>query len=295
MDFKQKYQSFIDIINKYLDEYFTMEDLLEKSIYDSMKYSLMAGGKRVRPVLSIAVCDMLEGNVKEIIPFACAVEMIHTYSLIHDDLPSMDNDDYRRGRLTNHKVYGEALAILAGDGLLNSAFELMLEACTNGGNLPQKIKAMTIIANASGPKGMIAGQVIDMESENKEVSSDILERMHNCKTGALIKAPVLASAVVSNASQEELIQLERFAANLGLAFQIKDDILDIEGNSQKLGKNIGSDEANKKSTFVSIYGLEKSKEMLHRITGEAIESLSLFGTKGDFLRSFAHYLLIREN
>ncbi|MFZ5985792.1 MAG: polyprenyl synthetase family protein [Bacillota bacterium] len=296
MNFKQKFESFVDIINDSLDKCIMEKDLPEKTIYSSMRYSLMAGGKRLRPVLALAVCEMLDGEIHEVVPFACAVEMIHTYSLIHDDLPAMDNDDYRRGRLTNHKVYGEAMAILAGDGLLNSAFELMAQTMTKDtGSLERKAKAVTVIAGASGVNGMIAGQVIDLESEGKEISADILGRMHKCKTGALIKAPVVSSAVLCGAGEEEIRSLESFAENLGLAFQIKDDILDIEGSTEKLGKKVGSDISNKKSTFVSLYGLEPSKKMLSQITDKAVESLERFGEKAWFLNSLAQYLVLREN
>lgn len=296
MEFKQQFNKYVDIINDSLDRYVTEEDIPEKPVFSSMRYSLMAGGKRLRPVLSLAVCDMLGGKTDEVLPFACAVEMIHTYSLIHDDLPAMDNDDYRRGRLTNHKVYGEALAILSGDGLLNIAFEIMIKSMVESSmNLEQKAKAAAVIVNASGVKGMIAGQVIDLESEDKEISVDILNRMHKCKTGELIKAPVISAAVLCGAKEDDISNLECFAENLGLAFQIKDDILDVEGDTEKLGKKVGSDESNKKSTYVSLYGLEESKKLLSEITDKAIMSLSRFGEKAVFLKSLAEYLVVREN
>jgi len=295
MEFKEKQKRYQDIVNNFLEECIKENELIEKSIYSAMRYSLLAGGKRLRPVLSLAVTDMLGGSIDEVLPFACAIEMIHTYSLIHDDLPAMDNDDYRRGRLTNHKVYGEALAILAGDGLLNMAFELMLEnASRNFSNLENKVKAMAYIAKSSGVRGMIGGQVVDIESENTEVSVETLEYMHRCKTGALIKAPVVSAAIICNATKEELQDLEKYAEGIGLAFQIKDDILDVEGSTEKLGKRVGSDEVNKKTTYVSLYGLEKSKSMLKQTTNEAIKSLQRFGTKADFLKELAEYLVIRE-
>jgi len=296
MNFKDQLEEYVVLVNEYLDKYVVEKDLPEKSIYSAMRYSLLAGGKRLRPVLSLAVCDMLGGRREDVLPFACAVEMIHTYSLIHDDLPAMDNDDYRRGRLTNHKVYGEALAILAGDGLLNLAFELLLESILKSNeNRDLKIRAAAIIAKASGVKGMIAGQVIDLESENKKIPSDILDRMHRCKTGALIKAPVVSSAVLCGADEDSVKKLECFAQNLGLAFQIKDDILDVEGSLEKLGKKTGSDAQNEKSTYVSLYGLENSKNMLNEITEKAVIILKDFGEKAVFLEELAKYLVNRDN
>ena len=301
MDFNTCYGKFVSEVEKYLKEY--MVELsenntkcYEKTIYDAMSYSLMAGGKRLRPVLALAVCDMLEGRAEEVMPYACAIEMIHTYSLIHDDLPAMDNDDYRRGRLTNHKVYGEAIAILAGDALLNYAYELMLtRTLKNSDNLHGKVKAMEIIASAAGASGMIAGQVVDLESEEKKISSDVLEYMHKRKTGALIKAPILAAAALCNANDTYTKALEVYGEKIGLAFQIKDDILDVEGDFESLGKAIGSDEANEKSTFVTLYGLEESREMLNKITKEAIESIEIFGERGQLLKQLAEYLVNRNN
>lgn len=295
MNFKEKQISYAEIVNDFLESYIKENELLEKSVYSAMRYSLLAGGKRLRPVLSLAVCDMLGGELNEILPFACAIEMIHTYSLIHDDLPAMDNDDYRRGKPTNHKMYGEALAILAGDGLLNMAFELMLDSTSNNcNNIENKVRAMSYIAKSSGTRGMIGGQVIDTESENKEVPFETLEYMHRCKTGALIKAPVMSAAIICKASEEDLRSLEAYAGNLGLAFQIKDDILDVEGSTEKLGKKVGSDESNKKTTYVSLYGLEKSKQMLKETTEQAIKSIEKFGTNATFLKELAEFLIVRE-
>lgn len=307
MEFNEKYNLWLDVINDKLQKYVVEKDVPQQSIYTAMKYSLMAGGKRLRPILSLAVCEMLHGDINTVIPFACAIEMIHTYSLIHDDLPAMDNDDYRRGRLTNHKVFGEAKAILAGDALLNYAFEIMLEACmqdhyssveekTNIGVLPvqNKIKAMKIIADASGVSGMIGGQIVDLESENKQISADMLHYMHKYKTGALIKAPILSAAALCGANEEQIKYLEEYAENIGLGFQIKDDILDIEGNFETLGKAVGSDVANQKSTFVTIYGLDESKKMLVDITNKSINVLRKFGDEAQFLVNLSNYLLTRE-
>jgi geranylgeranyl diphosphate synthase type II len=299
MDFRDKLNSYIEMVNSALKEYIKVSERPEKKIYSAMEYSILAGGKRLRPVLALAVCDMLNGDENDVLPYACAVEMIHTYSLIHDDLPSMDNDDYRRGRLTNHKVFGEAMAVLAGDSLLNYAFEIMLDDAVKGEqsvlSLSKKVKAMDIIAKSSGARGMIGGQVVDLESEGKEITAEVLEYMHRCKTGALIKAPIMAAAVICNADKDTMFSLEKFAVNLGLAFQIKDDILDVEGNSEMMGKTVGSDEGNNKSTFVSLHGLEKSKVLLNKVTDEAISSISELGDKAAFLVQLAEYLVKREN
>jgi geranylgeranyl diphosphate synthase type II len=296
MDFKKQLEEYTSLVNEYLDRYVVEKELPERSVYTSMRYSLLAGGKRLRPVLALAVCDMLGGKREEVLPFACAVEMIHTYSLIHDDLPAMDNDDYRRGRLTNHKVYGEALAILAGDGLLNLAFEVMLESILKSQeNQEFKVRAAAVIAKASGVEGMIAGQVIDLESENKKVAAEILDRMHRHKTGALIKAPVVSAAVLCGVSEDSINKLECFAQNIGLAFQIKDDILDVEGSLEKLGKKTGSDAQKEKSTYVTLYGLEKSIKLLNEITEEAVMTLKDFGEKAVFLEKLAKYLVNRDN
>ncbi len=296
MDFNTKYSYFLDLVGKYLDETIIGKDTPEKTIYDAMKYSLMAGGKRIRPVLSLGVCEMLEGNLDDVMPYACGIEMIHTYSLIHDDLPAMDNDDYRRGRLTSHKVYGEAVAVLAGDALLNFAFETMLgHTIKSCNNINLKVRAMEIIANASGASGMIGGQVVDLESEGRSITKETLNYMHKCKTGALIKASVMSAAVISGADETTAGCLEEFSELIGLAFQIKDDILDVEGNLDTMGKKGGSDASNNKSTFVTLYGLEESKKMLDEVNKRAILNLEGFGEKAEFLKNMAIYIGQRKN
>jgi geranylgeranyl diphosphate synthase, type II len=296
MNFKENFNNMVDLVNKALDSYLPEKDAPEKNVYNAMRYSLLCGGKRLRPVLALAVTEMLGGDIDETLPFACALEMIHTYSLIHDDLPAMDNDDYRRGRLTNHKVYGEAIAILAGDALLNYAIELMLEYTIKSGDcLNQKLRTMEIIAKAAGTSGMIGGQVVDMESEGKTIPTDLLKFMHEHKTGAMIEASILSAAVLNNASQETLAHLTEYAESIGLAFQIKDDILDVEGDSITMGKKSGSDESNNKSTFVTIYGIEDSKKMLDSVTNSAIRAIDVFGEKGLFLKDLANYLVYRKN
>jgi geranylgeranyl diphosphate synthase, type II len=295
MDFKEQYHDYVITIDQYLDDVLKpQKDRPEQVIFEAMRYSLLAKGKRIRPVLALAVCDLFSLSKNEVLPFAAAIEMIHSYSLIHDDLPAMDNDDLRRGMPTNHKVYGEAVAILAGDGLLNFAFEHMSMALATRERLEEKIKAFQLISKASGVFGMISGQVIDMISENKAIDGDVLERMHQLKTGALISAPILAAATICRASEDEWQALLKFSANLGLAFQIKDDILDVEGTKEMLGKNVGMDQNQQKSTFISIYGLNQSKEMLEKTTNEAILALDCFGEKSTFLVSVANFLLKRE-
>jgi len=299
LKFEDKMKLLSETVNVALDRYIVEKETPEKIIYQAIKYSIMAGGKRLRPVLALAVCEMLEGNVADVLPYACAIEMIHTYSLIHDDLPAMDNDDYRRGRLTSHKIYGEAIAILAGDALLNYSFEIMLSDIASGNNnqvdILRKVNAMKLIANSAGTNGMIGGQVVDLQSEEKQISSETLEYIHRCKTGALIKAPIMAAATICKADEKVLKALEKYAENIGLAFQVKDDILDVEGNSQKMGKKAGSDADNNKATFVTLYGLEKSKEMLKNITEEAVRSIEFFGEKSEFLIELCEYLLKRDH
>lgn len=291
MDFLLEFEKKINITEQYLSKYFTENDNHQKSIYDAMKYSLMSGGKRIRPVLALSCCELFGGG-EEVMPFACALEMIHTYSLIHDDLPCMDNDDLRRGKPTNHVVYGEALALLAGDGLLTRAFEVALQ---NSELLPNiTVDALKIIASAAGTEGMIGGQVIDMESEEKEIDSVTLMTMHLHKTGALIMAAAKLGALIGGGTKEDLLNMESFSRYIGIAFQIKDDILDVEGSVELLGKPIGSDSINNKTTFVTLYGMEQAKKMLLDYTNKAIEVISEYGEKAEFLKEFASYLLSRD-
>jgi geranylgeranyl diphosphate synthase type II len=296
MNYENIFDNYINLINKELENFLPKVCDTDKTIEQAMAYSLFSGGKRIRPVLMLAVCDMFSYDLSDAISFACAIEMIHTYSLIHDDLPAMDNDDLRRGKPTNHKVYGEGMAILAGDALLNKAFEVMIESIVKDPqNAHKKALAMNIVAISSGLNGMIGGQVIDLESEGVKTSEETLRRMHSLKTGALLKAPVLAAAFLAEVSQEEKNILGSYASNIGLAFQIKDDILDVEGETEKIGKKCGSDVNNNKSTFVSLHGLEKSKMLLRNITNEAITQIEYFGTKNFFLKELALRLSERIN
>ena len=250
MNFKEQMTEYIELVNKQLEEYVPKKNNLQNSIYEAMRYSLLAGGKRIRPVLSLGVCDMLGGDIREALPFACALECIHTYSLIHDDLPCMDNDDLRRGRPTNHKVFGEATALLAGDSLLNLAFEIMSSAGIESGKTVEIIKT---VSNLSGTEGMIGGQVVDLlYEESNDATQEVLEYIHKHNTGALILAATLIGAICGEATEREREKIVEFAQNLGLAFQIKDDILDFIGDEELLGKPVGSDEENNKTTLFSV-------------------------------------------
>lgn len=296
MDFKTKLGKWNELINDELKRYNVTLEGPGSDICKAMEYSLMAGGKRLRPVLALAVCELLDGEYNDVLPYACAIEMIHTYSLIHDDLPAMDNDDYRRGLPTSHKVFGEAIAILAGDALLNRAFEVMLESTVeNAGNREARLKAMQLIAESAGAKGMVRGQVIDLESEGAAVGKETLECMHKCKTGALIKAPVLAAALICGASEADCGRLSRYAENIGLAFQIKDDIMDVKGSPEKMGKAVGKDAARNKTTYATLYGTDEAERLLCRAVENATDALGDFGEKADFLRKLAIFIKDRNN
>ncbi len=252
------YDEYKEIVEKHLMDFIPNIDNKSISLYESMKYSLMAGGKRLRPVLLLASCEFAGGNLREAVPYACAIEYIHTYSLIHDDLPAMDNDDLRRGLPTNHKVYGEALAILAGDGLLTCAFEAIAKDMMMVYDEPEKIKkrvnAAYEIAKGSGCQGMVAGQVSDIEAENAVASREMLEYIHLNKTGALIRAAVKSGLYLGNPDDEMIDNMEKYAENLGLAYQIADDILDVVGNPEEMGKSMGSDLKKNKNTYPSVNG-----------------------------------------
>ncbi len=293
MDFFKELEEKIIEVNKSLDKYIEEKEYPQATIYKAMNYSLSAGGKRIRPVIMLSAAELISGNYDGVMPFACALEMIHTYSLIHDDLPCMDNDDLRRGKPTNHKVFGEAIAVLAGDALLNKAFETILKNSQMSPNMT--LAAMNEIAISSGTEGMIGGQVIDIESENKQIDAVTLMTLHINKTGALIMTAAKVGALLGGGTREDLLTLEEFARYLGIAFQIKDDILDVEGSAEVLGKNIGTDAQKQKSTFVSIYGLEQSKRILEDYTQKAIDALSVYGDRSEFLIELAKFLLDREN
>jgi geranylgeranyl diphosphate synthase type II len=290
-DFEQYYDSRKKLVNNFLEK--RMEKRGISNVDDTMKYSLLAGGKRLRPILLMATADALGANGYDYLPAACALEMIHTYSLIHDDLPCMDNDDYRRGRLTNHKVFGEAMALLAGDGLLTLAFEVMSEQ--------RNVKPSTLVevihetAMCAGNFGMVGGQALDLEAEGKKISAKELKTLHEGKTGAMFIAAIRGGAHLAGATDEQLLALTHFAELIGLAFQIEDDILDVTGTQEELGKPIGSDDKNEKSTYVTLYGLDKAREMSEQTTQEALQCLDMFGEKAEALRELAKMMCHRRN
>ena len=283
---ERTYNDYKEIINKHLLDFIPVIDNKSISLYDSMKYSLQAGGKRLRPVLLMAACEFAGGDIKDAIPYAAAIEYIHTYSLIHDDLPAMDNDDLRRGLPTNHKVYGEALAILAGDGLLNTAFEAMAKDMMlyfdDPAQLPKRMKAAYEIAKGAGVRGMVAGQVSDIESEEADISNEMLFYIHLNKTGALIKAAIRAGLYLGNPDPEMIDRMDIYAENLGLSFQIVDDILDVVGNTEELGKNVGQDEKDHKNTYTSINGLDKAYETLNELSDKALDAISDYYDNAEF-------------
>ena len=265
-----------------------------ESIHEAMRYSLLAGGKRLRPVLVMAAAEAVGGDRHTILPFAIAAELIHTYTLIHDDLPALDNDDLRRGKPTNHKVFGEAIAILAGDALLTQAFIIMTRAAGMETVPPECIlKATHEMAGALGSTGMIGGQVVDLESEGKRINSETLEYIHIYKTGFLIRACIRCGGVLSQASKGQLSSLSSFGAHIGLAFQIIDDILDITGDQEKLGKDIGSDLTKNKATYPALYGLEESKRKAEELVEESIDCLNEFDDRADPLREIARFFVQR--
>ncbi len=267
-------------------------------IFDAMHYSVTAGGKRLRPILMNETFTMFGGKSDVIEPFMAAIEMIHTYSLVHDDLPAMDNDMLRRGKPTTHAVYGEAMGVLAGDALLNYAFETALDALdAENADVVAITTALRILARKAGVFGMIGGQVVDVESEKKqlEISEEKLRFIYELKTGALIEASMMIGAALAGATEEEIEAVESVASKIGMAFQIQDDILDVIGDEAKLGKPIGSDERNQKSTYVTFAGIEKSKQEVKRLTDEAIDKLNSLPYKNEFLVELLNYLVYRDN
>lgn len=283
------------IIDSFLLNYFKQE-CKPVVLQEAMLYSLFAGGKRLRPVLALASYEACGGYAEDIVPYAATLELVHTYSLIHDDLPSMDNDDFRRGKPTNHKVYGEAIAILAGDALLTEAFSI-LSGTPRPSNIKDKriIEMIQEISAAAGVNGMVAGQVQDILSENKQPDGQALEFIHTRKTAALIRASVQLGPILCDSNREVRAALSHYGNSVGLAFQIIDDILDIEGNPEDLGKPVGSDERINKMTYPRVYGMEKSREIAEQLISEGISSLSAFSSDADPLREIARYLLIRKN
>lgn len=265
-------------------------------LFDAMMYSVADGGKRIRPVLTLAFCEACSGDIRAALPFAAAIEMIHSYSLVHDDLPCMDNDDMRRGKPSCHKKYGETNALLAGDALLTLAFETALKE-TKGVVVPgdRVVKAARALANAAGAEGMVGGQIIDLMSENKRNGLEKLKVMDALKTGALIRAASEMGCIIAGATEEQLSAARTYSEAVGLAFQIQDDILDITSSSEELGKPVGSDLENDKSTYVALLGLEESAKLVDKLTKDAQDALEIFGEKGEFLKELGESLAKRRN
>lgn len=271
LDFAEQTTLYRNYIEDYLGSCFLYDSEPQKSLFDSMRYSLLAGGKRLRPIFVFDFCRMCGGDWRNAAAFAAAVEMIHTYSLIHDDLPCMDNDDYRRGRLTNHKVYGEDIAVLAGDALLTAAFSFLTKAPFSA---ETRIKAVEVLSECAGELGMVGGQVLDMQSEERKCTEQEVLDIQTRKTGALIRASCILGVLAATGEERQLCAAEVFANNLGLAFQIRDDMLDVIGNESELGKAVGVDKS--KNTFVNLFGLEKCDDLVHKHTEKAIEQLNNF-------------------
>ncbi|MBI5185342.1 MAG: polyprenyl synthetase family protein [Nitrospinae bacterium] len=293
MDIKSYMNEMKGLVDKALEEYLPEDAEIPEPLKSSMRYSLFAGGKRLRPALAIAASDAAGGRRENALPFAAALEMIHTYTLIHDDLPSLDDDDLRRGKKTNHKVFGEAMAILAGDALQTYAFQLMTDRSKV--DVPAEIilQASHELAVAIGAEGTVAGQVVDLESEGKSIDAETMEYIHARKTGKLIKASIRGGALLGGSGGEELEAMAAFGEGIGLAFQIIDDILDIEGTDEALGKDAGSDLEKGKATYPSIFGIEKSREIASGLVESSIAKLSLLGERAEPLREIARYFLSR--
>ncbi len=296
MDFQQEMKARKEMVESALDRLLPGSETEPVSIHQAMRYAVLNGGKRLRPILVMEGARLGGKDMAQVLPLACAVELIHCFSLVHDDLPAMDDDDLRRGKPTCHKVFGEAMAILAGDALLARAFELSTYMLQDP-SVPAEnvLRAWNELAAATGSQGMIAGQVIDLESENKIVDGTTLRVMHQKKTGALIKAALKSGAIVSGAGEEKLRALEEFAGHFGLAFQITDDILDVEGDEKITGKRAGSDAAGNKATYVSVFGLSRAKEMAEECIAQAVKSLDIFGEDGWFLKEMARSVLGRQS
>lgn len=292
--FNEQMREWIDYIEEKLYHSIPKQEEFPPILFEAMGYSLFAGGKRIRPMMILSACKAVGGNVEEAVPFACAMEMIHTYSLIHDDLPVMDNDDYRRGRLTNHKVYGDAMALLAGDGLFHHAMEVMVDACANTPSVAN-VKAMQAIVHGAGVHGMLVGQVVDVYFEGKAMDASTLDFIHINKTAAMIAASLKAGAILGGATDEVAEKFRLAGEKIGLAFQILDDILDVEGDAETLGKPIGSDEKNEKRTYVLLYGIEKSREIAKTLSDEAIAIWEDLGEDCHFLQELTKYLTSRTS
>lgn len=298
MDFKAELTSRTEYINEVMDMFLPEEEGYQKTVFEAMNYSVHAGGKRIRPIFMLEASKLFgkfdDANT-EIKPFMAAIEFIHTYSLVHDDLPAMDNDDFRRGKYTTHKKYGHAMGILAGDGLLNYAFEVATSGVIAAKDKERAAKALLILGTKSGAYGMLGGQVVDIENTGKPVTKEQLDFIYEKKTAALIEASFMIGAVMAGADEEELERIEKVAKNVGLAFQIQDDILDVTSTTDVLGKPVLSDEKNEKTTYVTLYGVEKAGQYVREYTEEALKLLDTFAQQNEFLKELIISLIDRVN
>lgn len=297
MEFKKELEERVSFVERIIDENLinnTSDKVLQNEIFEAMKYSVMAGGKRLRPIFVLETLRLFNGDEKEAYPFMAAIEYIHTYSLVHDDLPAMDNDDYRRGRKTTHIVYGEDMAILAGDALLNYAFETAIAGVCKSKNKDNSLKALQILSVKAGIWGMIGGQVVDIKNDGKQIDLDTLEYINELKTGALIEAAMMIGGVLAGVDEDALSKIEKIAGNIGKAFQIQDDILDVTSTDEELGKPVHSDEKNSKSTYVTLIGVENAGKKVKELTDEAIGLLNEFEYKNEFLENLILSLVYRR-
>lgn len=292
MEFKKQIEEYTDEINKFLDDSIIIQNVPERRLLESMKYSLMAGGKRLRPILIISTYKLFKDDYSIAIPFAVAMEMVHNFSLIHDDLPAIDNDDFRHNKPTNHKMFDESTAILAGDGLLNGAYEVISESLLDTNNLENKVRAYNEFSKSVFR--MIAGEYVDIDCEGMEIPYELLEYMHQNKTGALLKASVRIGAILAGASGNDISRLTEYADKIGLAFQIKDDILSEIGDEKIMGKPVGNDKKMKKCSFATVYGIEKSNQVLEDLTNEAILIAKSFESNSNFFEEFALFIKNRN-
>ncbi len=294
-NFKPRFNHYLKQVNDALPGFLPQGEVEQKTVYDAMAYSLMAGGKRIRAIMTMAFCELCGGDPASAVPFAAAIEMIHAYSLIHDDLPCMDDDDMRRGKPSCHIAFGEANALLAGDGLLTLAFETILDS-KNTGELPPRrvLEAASVLAHAAGANGMVGGQVIDLENEGKNMPYELLQTLDRLKTGALIRASAIMGCVLAGADRDTVDRAERYAAAVGLAFQIVDDILDVTADQSALGKPIGSDAENEKTTYITLFGIERSREIVKELVEEANAAICGSVLDDSFLYDLAEMLAVRE-
>ena len=290
-------ESLREAVDVALERALPPESAWPATIHRAVRYSLFAGGKRIRPVLVLAAGEAVGGAREDLMPLACAVEMVHTYSLVHDDLPAMDDDDLRRGKPTSHKVFGEAIAILAGDALLTRAFHLLAEVPDgwDDARVRRRIRATALLGEACGTTGLIGGQVMDLESEGRTIDAAALERLHRAKTGALLSACVRGGAILGGAGEDALASLARYAAAIGLAFQVVDDVLDATEDAERLGKTAGKDAAAHKATYVSVHGLEKARALAASLRQEALDAVSPLGPRGELLAAIARLIVDRHS